>query len=289
MEKCLWFYTYADISNEIIGLRYDSFEVSGNWASRSLWFNGFCMYGDKIYLCGLENYKVCKEYSIVTGKFSMLPVLPCFKFCSAAEVIKGKYLYSVGGFGVIGLPFHSVHKLVLGTNRWLPLPNINENVGLCSLCNAEDRYIYRIGGFTRAYATYTKTIERLDLLSEESGWELINYKGPFIDCELCVSTQCSPNTLLIFGGRRYKETLEPIHLQYGNHELLQNCFELSLSNNTMKLSKNHLNSEAAFACIKPSIIKGNVLCIDTSNMSLLKLSFIDKSTCQIDYESSFYS
>jgi len=114
-----------------------------------------------------------------------------------------KRLFCVGGYNKSQTMLNSAEKYDISKNIWLALPNMIEKRQWPGACQFNDKFLYVIGG------SNSETIERLDTMNEEKGWELVNImKKPesWIGKSACAAIQVGPNEILIFGGCLKKDS-----------------------------------------------------------------------------------
>eukprot|EP01022_Parablepharisma_sp_SALTPOND_P029232 TRINITY_DN728_c0_g1_i7.p9 TRINITY_DN728_c0_g1~~TRINITY_DN728_c0_g1_i7.p9 ORF type:complete len:163 (-),score=20.89 TRINITY_DN728_c0_g1_i7:2607-3095(-) len=97
-------------------------------------YRGIAVHENSVYVCGSgTNDKKCTRYMCNFAENSIhteqLPTLNVGRSKSAAEIVMGKYLYSIGGCGS-GYGFTGIcEKLVLGETKWKRICPMNEAVG----------------------------------------------------------------------------------------------------------------------------------------------------------------
>lgn len=196
-----------------------------------------------------------------------LPRLNVGRILSSSEIILGKYLYSVGGSGG-GYGFAGICEKLDLTKRekWVKIGRLNEFIGNCSLCNFNNLRLYRIGGYTGHFATYSDKIEYLDIANESAGWILLNYKkSNWYKCEYPGIIQNSNNSIMILGGRTFSQ----------NDYLCENaCFNFKPYQNTIDLLQSQLLCRTFYLNSKPLIQEGQIFYICSSQGVILHFNLI---------------
>ena len=89
-------------------------------------------------------------------------------------------IYVAGGY-TNALTSRKCEAYNVATNTWRELPSLNEEKCASSLCVLGGRYLYCIGGFSKADASgalLLNTIEMLDLNSPSAKWVKLSIQLP---------------------------------------------------------------------------------------------------------------
>eukprot|EP00826_Nyctotherus_ovalis_P059897 TRINITY_DN8371_c0_g1_i10.p1 TRINITY_DN8371_c0_g1~~TRINITY_DN8371_c0_g1_i10.p1 ORF type:complete len:594 (-),score=162.21 TRINITY_DN8371_c0_g1_i10:75-1856(-) len=159
---------------------------------------------DYIYIIGGENdSKTTIAIEILNYKRNVL---------MKADLNIGRYNHAVEGFtfgwiyccgGCAGREMlNSCEKYSIAKDKWMVIPNLQEAKQNISLCGFNQRALYCIGGGFIGHELLFSTIETLDILDEDSGWQILNIgrNEEWKPLECVGSTQVDPYRIIIFGG-----------------------------------------------------------------------------------------
>lgn len=110
-------------------------------------------------------------------------------------------IYVAGGY-TQGVTTKKCEVYNVATNTWKELPQLNEEKCSSSLCILGGRYLYCIGGFSRADASganLLNSIEMLDLVAPGAKWTMLSMKLPQSVCDMG-SVAINKHSILLFGG-----------------------------------------------------------------------------------------
>ncbi len=127
------------------------------------------------------------------------------RYNHALEQVAGKYLYCVGGCASTK-PLRHCEKYSIRDDKWFALPKLKEKKQNMSICVCSDRMLYSFGGALLGNEALFSTVERLDILDESFGWQILNLplNNKWRPVECMGSVQISEHNILLFGGWKPK-------------------------------------------------------------------------------------
>ena len=108
-----------------------------------------------------------------------------------------RIIYCVGGYNKRDGVLKSVERYNFSNPYWIRIAPLNERRQWTGVCQFNNKHVYCFGGSNLA------SIERLDILNEDNGWELTTLtsnEGGWIGRSACAAIQIDPCKILIFGG-----------------------------------------------------------------------------------------
>eukprot|EP01022_Parablepharisma_sp_SALTPOND_P009072 TRINITY_DN1378_c0_g1_i3.p1 TRINITY_DN1378_c0_g1~~TRINITY_DN1378_c0_g1_i3.p1 ORF type:complete len:348 (+),score=25.17 TRINITY_DN1378_c0_g1_i3:99-1046(+) len=166
---------------------------------------------DCFYLVGgdLKHKPVGATYSVklVTDDFSSavkkadLNVPRCG---IGLESYQSAYIYAVGGcvFTTKWKSLAECERYDIAKDEWNKLPSLNERKAYVCACRMDDT-IYAIGGYMYPSGCRLTKLEKLSLVDEQKGWEIIEVDDPdkvWVPRRGCGGIEIGSNKVLIFGG-----------------------------------------------------------------------------------------
>ena len=127
-------------------------------------------------------------------------------------------MYCVGGYNKKQGALSSVEKYDFANPRWICIASLIEKRQWPGVCQFNNKLIFCFGG------SNLSSIERLDIINEDRGWELVTIKhnsGGWFGRSACVAIQLNPSQILIFGGCA-KRDLDEAVLYTPNTETIAN-------------------------------------------------------------------
>lgn len=108
-----------------------------------------------------------------------------------------KLLYCLGGYNKVQGILNVVEKCDVSTGTWTLIKPLIYQRQWPGACPFNNKAIYCFGG------SNLDSVEKLDILNEEKGWELVvitKNGGVWTGCVACCAIQINPISILIFGG-----------------------------------------------------------------------------------------
>lgn len=143
-----------------------------------------------------------------------------------------RMLYCVGGYNKRDGALKSVERYNFANPRWVQISPLNERRQWAGVCQFNNKHIYCFCG------SNLTSIERLDILNEEAGWELTtiaNNEGGWIGCSACAAIQIDPCRILVFGGCA-RQDLDDAMVYYPSTGVMKPCAKLPLPSLFCQLS-----------------------------------------------------
>jgi len=143
-----------------------------------------------------------------------------------------RMLYCVGGYNKRDGVLKSVERYNFANGRWIQVAPLNEGRQWAGVCQFNNEDIYCFGG------SNLDSIERLNILNEEAGWELIKVadnKGGWTARSACAAIQIDPCRILIFGGCA-RHDLDDAMVYYPTTKTTKHCAKLPLPSLFCQLS-----------------------------------------------------
>eukprot|EP00826_Nyctotherus_ovalis_P004473 TRINITY_DN10972_c0_g1_i7.p1 TRINITY_DN10972_c0_g1~~TRINITY_DN10972_c0_g1_i7.p1 ORF type:complete len:410 (+),score=113.36 TRINITY_DN10972_c0_g1_i7:66-1295(+) len=133
-----------------------------------------------------------------------------------------RVLYCVGGYNKRDGALKSVERYSFASARWVPIAPLNERRQWAGVCQFNNKHIYCFGG------SNLSSIERLDILNEEEGWELMgtgDTVSPWAGRSACAAIQVDPYRILVFGGCA-RHDLDDASMYYPTTGKIKKCAKL---------------------------------------------------------------
>ena len=157
--------------------------------------------GSKVYFAGGDDDGYRKESFAISIKKRDIKQLSDLhverRNHTLAAFHVSKIVYSIGGYNKAQGVLNVAEKYAVSDGQWRVIAPLKEKRQWPGLCPFNNVFLYCFAG------SELGSIERLDTLNEEKGWEFVMIAGKaegWCARAACAAIQINPNEILVFGG-----------------------------------------------------------------------------------------